>query len=289
MTAHHFTLLEILTTVAPTNIPVAHAQALAQFQEEAQDFLAAHYRLGPDLVCPPLVMGSKVKGTATAMDHDTELVLVFRHEFWQNAPRMKAGVLHALEHHFGSRRTEVREQRFSVGLRRLLGTQTLALNVLPGLESLPESYHYDSEDEEQKYLLLHDKVAGSPRPANLHRQARRIRSMGAYTDVVRLLKAWRHQQGHLIGTCALELMVHAASQAPEAVAATNLAEQLRHVLRFAIPILEADLPLMDIGIQQPWPDYLTPNGKLQLASKWKRLLAALQSTDSHRLRGFFIS
>jgi hypothetical protein len=282
--SHDTTLQGILTAIDASRIPPAQQAALCRLQQEVKDFLA--HRFKGDLVCAPWPLGSPSKRMATSLDHETELVVVFRHGGWGDLAGMKAEVLKELARHFGSMSTEVREQRFSIGIRRLFGVHTLSVDVLPGMETAPGSYVPEGGDEEAKFLLLHDRMEVQPRLGNLHRHLRLIQGMGAFCDIVKLLKAWRHQEGHLIGSCALEMLVLLASRDTQAIHADSLTDRFRHVLRFCIHFLESDQPLIDVSTQQLWPDYLSVNSKILLAQRWKQLLHALQAPDMRSLRAF---
>jgi hypothetical protein len=282
---HDATLQKVLTAIDPSRIPAAQQAAMRDMQEQVRQFLNARYPVGEDLICAPWFLDGQVSGIGTSFDNESALVVAFRHGRFADLGAMKAALLKALTKEFASGNTEVRKQQFSVGLRRLFGTHTLIVNVVPGMETGPEAYQ-QGMDEERMYLLLHDCHAVEPRLCNLHRYTRLMECMGDYTDVVKLLKAWRHLEGYMVNTYALEILVLMASRHPDAALATTLTQRLRHVLRFSIHLLETDQPMVVASMDPPWKDYLSPHGKTLLAQRWKQLLHALQSPDQRNLRAF---
>jgi hypothetical protein len=288
-------LEDVLRLVRPDQITVGHRADLAAFKEEVSCFLQAQYKFPQDRVDVPFVAGAQVHGTEMALAFDLDLFLPFCFGFQGGTGGMKAEVTQRLLHHFTPMGVAVRSQRVSVGLRKLVGMHTLYINVVPGMETAPHAYDAASTDEARHNLLLEDSDVAASHLTNVLRHERLLHAhIPAYADTLRLLKAWRYKMDHPITSFALELIVYHAAQAkPQATKQSPTAsaevQRLRQVLQWAIPFLEKDGALLDIGTDTPWPDYLLPLKKKQLAAQWKKLLTALEggNYDPKHLRSFF--
>lgn len=288
-TANEF-LASILTAIRPNNIPGAQKQALNSFRQEVAQFLQQRFPLHFERAGEPITMGSQEKGTDICLGFDLDLFIPFVHGFRLSPKGMKAAVLSALQERYPHPPTTVRDQRVSIGLRRQYGNATLQIDVVPGMEQQSKQYKdKPSKTEEPKnFLVLYDREGNCERTTNVHRQLRLVQeNMLHYRDTVRLLKAWRHKEQHVISSYALELMVYQAAMAAGAPKSGSPEKLLRHTLEWAIPFLEKDGKLQDLGANYEWPDYLKPAAKTQLAGRWKKLLAALVNQDIPLLRSFF--
>jgi len=281
----HQVLDEVLHKIRPNQVPAAQKSALKAFKQEVSSFLQKHYPIRDERVAEPFAGGSQVKGTDIALDYDLDLFIPVRHGFRDKPQKLKADLLNALGDHFKLSQVIVRDQRVSVGLRK----GPLNIDVVPGMEQKAHPYQHTSASEDDKYLILYDRESNEERITNVARQIRLIKKeMTHYRDIVRLLKAWRHREKHIIGSYALELLVYRAATTKDAPKSGSPDVLLRHVLRETIPFLENDGALQDIGANYPWPDYLKAKAKVQLAGLWKKVLAALDGPDASRLRAFFV-
>lgn len=288
MNQPHLILGEVLQKIHPNQVPQHQKDALNTFKQEVTVFLQQHYRLRDERVGDPFAGGSQAKGTDIAIGYDLDLFVPFKHGFRGKPQALKADLLNTLRARFEQAGVQVRDQRVSVGLSKLTGMYTLQVDVVPGMEQEKRPYNHNSTNEDDKYLVLFDRESARERTTNVARQTRLIKNgMTLYRDTVRLLKAWRHKHDHSIGSYALELIVYQAATAKGAPQSGSHDVLLRHVLRTAIPFLEGDGALQDIGANYPWPDYLKPGAKTQLAGLWKKLLTALDGKDMTLLRSFF--
>ncbi|MFN8394035.1 MAG: hypothetical protein U0176_05105 [Bacteroidia bacterium] len=288
MNTTHQILNEVLLQIHPNKVPQPQKDALNTFKQEVTVFLQQHYRLRDERVGDPFAGGSQAKGTDIALGYDLDLFVPFKHGFRGKPQAIKADLLNTLRARFAQTGVEVRDQRVSVGLRKLTGMFTLQIDVVPGMELEKHPYQHNSDKEEDKNLILYDRESSKERTTNVARQIRLIKNeMTQYRDTVRLLKAWRHKHDHILGSYALELLVYRASKLPDAPKNGSHDVLLRHVLKQSIPFLEKDGELQDIGANYKWPDYLKPGAKTQLAGLWKKLLAALDGKDMSLLRSFF--
>jgi hypothetical protein len=288
MTLSHQFLDEILRTIRPNQVTDRQKADLNAFKQEVTTFLQRAYRIHDDRVSDPFAGGSQAKGTEMALNYDLDLFLPFRDGFRGGPQGMKADLLQRLKAQYEKQGILVRDQRVSVGLRKLVGMNTLIIDVVPGMEKGPKAYDHHSKDEDKKYLILYDREANKPRTTNVHRQSRLIKEkMLNFRDTVRLLKAWRHKEQHIISSYALELMVYRAAIAKGAPATGAPDLLLKHVLQHNIPLLESNQSLHDFGANYDWPDFLKPAAKTQLAGRWKKLLDALTAHDTTQLRSFF--
>jgi hypothetical protein len=288
MSHTHRILTEVLQKVHPNQVPRQQKEALNTFKQEVTVFLQQHYRIGDERVADPFAGGSQVKGTDMSLSYDLDLFLPFKHGFRGKPQAIKADLLNALRARFEQTGVEVRDQRVSVGLRKLIGLHTIEIDVVPGMEKNLGSYKHKSDQEDDQYLILYDRESCKERTTNIARQVRLIKQDTLhYRDTVRLLKAWRHKEGHIIGSYALELMTHQAAKAKGAPTTGSPEALLKHVLKHNIPFLEGNGTLQDIGANYAWEDYLKPGAKTQLAGRWKKLLTALETGEETLLRSFF--
>lgn len=284
MPTHDKALLVLLKGVCP-DAQNSRTDAPYALREEVLGFLQQHYRIGKDLIGGALRRDDQ--GLSTCFDAGNRVMAVFRHGFWPDTKRMMSGLQDAIEAHFGRPGTEVSGQRFEVRIRRLSGTRTLTLLVRPFLEASPHGYEPTSGDPRAHFLHLHDAVAGRPRTSNPLLHSAQLGTIGAYGDVLRLLRAWQQHEGYPLECLALELLVMAAAADGAAEAATTTTQRMKHVLRHSILMLEADAALSDPSTDEPWQDFLSPTGKQRLADRWKLMLQALQGTDSKQVLSFF--
>ncbi len=166
----------------------------------------------------------------------------------------------------------------------------LQIDVVPGMELQAKQYKDkpSKAEEGRNFLKLYDREGNCERTTNIHRQLRLVQeNMLHYRDTVRLLKAWRHKEDYRISSYALELMVYRAATAKDAPKTGSPELLLSYVLKSNIAFLEADGKLQDLGANYEWADYLKTAGKVQLARRWKKLLAALVNQDIPLLRSFF--
>jgi hypothetical protein len=283
-------LTAVLAAIRPSQVPPEQRVALNEFRQEVREFLQQRFPMHHERVGEPRTIGSTEKGTDIALSYDIDLILPFKYGYRATAQKMKSELLAALKERFPTPPTIVRDQRVSVGLRRPWRDTELGLDIVPGMEKSPGNYSDTSTDEEKKYLVLYDRESNTERTTNIDKQKRLlIQKAEHYRDIVRLLKAWRYKHQKLlpIGSYALELLVYQAATASSAPKTGSLEKLLRYTLQWAIPFLEKDGILQDIGANYPWPDYLKPATKMQLAALWKKLLAALESSDTTQLRSFF--
>jgi hypothetical protein len=287
MTPSHQFLEEVLRSVRPSQVTDRQKADLNAFKQDVTTFLQQSYKLRDERVGDPFAGGSQSKGTEMALNYDLDLFLPFRDGFRGGPQGMKADLFQKLKSQYEKQSVLVRDQRVSVGLRKLVGTHTLIIDVVPGMEKGPKAYDHISADEDKKYLILYDREANKPRTTNVCRQQRLVKEkMLLFRDIVRLLKAWRHKEQHIISSYALELMVYrsVAKGNPPSGAADVL---LKHVLKYNIPLLEANDSLHDFGANYEWADFLKQGAKTQLAGRWKKLLAAVEAQDVSLLRSFF--
>lgn len=281
-------LEEVLRRVRPNQVSDRQKADLNAFKQQVTTFLQQHYKLRDERVADPFAGGSQAKGTEMALDFDLDLFLPFRHGFRGGPQGIKADLFNALKSQFIPLGVQVRDQRVSVGLRKLVGMYTLVVDVVPGMEKAAAAYVFNSDDEDKKYVILYDREAAKLRTTNVHRQIRLIKeNMLHYRDIVRLLKAWRHKEQHVMSSYALELLVYRAATLKDAPKTGSPEVLLRHVLQVSIPFLENNGVLKDLGANYEWEDYLKPAAKTQLAGRWKKLLAALVNQDIPLLRSFF--
>lgn len=282
-------LKEVLDQIHPNRIPVDQKQAMNAFRQEVVQFLQQRFSLHHERIGEPRSIGSTEKGTETALSYDIDVILPFRNGYRSSAQKVKAEVFSALRTQFPNPPTLVRDQRVSVGLRRKWKNSELGIDIVPGLERSPNSYVQGDTNPEKTFLVLYDRESNAERLTNVDLQIRMVKqNMLNYRDTVRLLKAWRHKQGHIIGSYALELLVYQATKGQNAPKTGSPEVMLRHVLKWAIPFLESDGQLQDTGANYPWPDYLKTGAKTQLAGLWRKLLNALDSGDSTVLKGYFL-
>lgn len=286
MPKHHHILDEILVQIRPSAVPSDQKTALNQLKQEVINFIQSTFAANRERAGDPVIRGSQDKGTDVAFDYDVDIFLPFRQNYRASPQAMKAVVYNTFKAHFTKQGTEVRDQRVSVGVKRIHGTFTMRIDIVPGMElSLGK---YDPKTEEGQFLTLYDREANTTRTTNVARHARLLKEKAEkYRDTVRLLKAWRNKESHIIGSYALELLVYGAAIAKGAPASGNATDLLRHVLECAIPFLESDGELQDIGANYKWRDYLGKEAKKQLAGRWKKLLTALNGADSAVLAAFF--
>jgi hypothetical protein len=290
MATVHETLTAILAAIRPNNIPPVQKAALNAFRQEVAQFLQQRFPLHFERAGEPFTMGSHEKGTDTCLNHDIDLFVPFKKDFKLGPKGMKAAVFAALQERFPTPPTVVRDQRVSIGLQRQIGDMLLVIDVVPGMEQKLNQYKDkpSKEEEPKAFLLLYDRESNCERTTNVHRQSRLIKEkMLNFRDTVRLLKAWRHKEQHIISSYALELMVYRAAVAKGAPATGAPDLLLKHVLQHNIPLLESNQSLHDFGANYDWPDFLKPAAKTQLAGRWKKLLDALTAHDTTQLRSFF--
>lgn len=288
MTPSHQFLEEVLRAVRPSQISDRQKQDLNAFKQDVTTFLQQAYKIRDERVGEPFMGGSQAKGTEMALNYDLDLFLPFRDGFRGGPQGMKADLLKQLKAQYEKQGVLVRDQRVSVGLRKLVGMNTLIVDVVPGMEKGPKAYDQNSSNEDQKYLILYDREANKTRTTNVCRQQRLVKEkMLHFRDTVRILKAWRHKEQHVISSYALELMVYRAAVAKGAPPSGAPDLLLKHVLEQSIPFLENNLALHDFGANYDWPDFLKPGAKTQLAGRWRKLLAALEAHDTSLLRSFF--
>lgn len=288
MTPSHQFLEDVLRSVRPNQVTDRQKADLNAFKQDVTTFLQQTYKLRDERVGDPFAGGSQSKGTEMALNYDLDLFLPFRDGFRGSPQGMKADLLQKLRAQYEKQGVLVRDQRVSVGLRKLVGTHTLIIDVVPGMEKGPKAYDHNSADEDKKYMILYDREASKNRTTNVCRQQRLIKEkMLHYRDMVRLLKAWRHKEQHIISSYALELMVYRAAVAKGASGTGAPDALFKHVLKHNIPLLEANDSLHDFGANYEWADFLKPGAKTQLAGRWKKLLAAVEAQDVSLLRSFF--
>ncbi len=288
MPTHNEILTAVLAVIHPNQVPKAQREALNLFRQEVVQFLQQRFPLHHERVGEPRTIGSFEKGTDIALSYDIDIILPFKHGYRSSAQKMKAELLAALKERYPTPPTTVRDQRVSVGLRRHWQETILGLDIVPGMEKSPNCYNDTTAEEEKKNLVLFDRESACERTTNVDRQKRLIvRNAEHYREIVRLLKAWRLKHNHIISSYALELMVYQSAMASGAPKTGSPEKLLRHTLQWAIPFLEKDGSLQDIGANYPWPDYLKSGAKTQLAGLWKKLLAALEGSDGTQLRSFF--
>jgi hypothetical protein len=247
---HHLFLQKILDAIHPKGIPAARKEALNAFRQEVVMFIQQRFPLHHERLGEPRTMGSKEKGTDVAFSFDIDLFVPFKYGFKTDPKGMKNAVYQAINEKFHQPPvTKVRSQRVSVGIRRMVGGQELAIDVVPGMEQKLGAYEDGSDDEGKLFLVLYDKDANNTRTTNVRRHSRLIKERALhYRDIVRLLKAWRNKETSItLGSFALELLVYRAAVAKDAPTTGALDDLLRFVLQHNIPLLEANVSLQDIG------------------------------------------
>ena len=284
------TLESILAAIRPGNIPPSHKVAMNEFRQEVCEFIQQRFPLHHERAGEPRRMGSKEKGTDIAQSYDLDLIVPFCFNYKNGPKGMKASLLHALQGHRYQFATKIRDQRVSIGLRREFVGHTLAIDIVPGMEKSLKSFNDNSAKEDDKDLILYDRESNRQRTTNIARQVRLIKEkMLHYRDVVRLLKAWRKKSGHPISSYALELLVYQAATAKAAPKTGSIDKLLNYTLQHAIPFLQQNGTLQDIGANYPWEDYLRNSGaKTQLAGLWKKLLHSLDQGSDASIRANFL-
>lgn len=288
MTSKRDPLSMVLNTMNSDQQCLLDRQALLEFRREVIRFLQDHYPIQIDRVGEPKVVGSFESGAYIPSDLDSDILLPFRYRSFGGAAAIRNMVFQALRTKFTPLGIDVRQQRMSICLRRLHGATTLAIYVLPGMEQTPGAYVDASLDERKKYLLLHDRESNGDRLTNPYRHHRLMRTQAThFDDVLRLLKAWRFKENFPVNTYVLELMVYKVATTKDSPPSGGPAELLRYFLQQIIPFLEADGTLKDIGANYPFRDFLSPALKVQLAARWKKILAAIADHEPRTLRSFF--
>jgi hypothetical protein len=281
-------LLAALQAASPERLPQQHLDALAAFKQEVINFLQQRFPGGHGNLGAPRSIGSQAKGTDIGPGLDIDLLVPFKHGYQKDAKALRAFLRKTLRKQYPHPPTHVRDQRVSVGLIRHLYGQELRVDIVPGLERSPGDYFDQSADPARTFLLLYDREQDCERPTNVDEQHRLLaRDMPHYRDTVRLLKLWCHKERHKISSYALELLVYRAATLTDAPTSGSPSTLLAHVLAASIDFLQSDGALQDIGAQYPWPDYLRPGGKRQLARRWKKLLEALDDSECRHLPDFF--
>lgn len=278
----------VLAEIKPANVATPAREALMAFSGECLGFIKQRFPLHHERVGEPMSVGHGELGTDLAFLHELEIVVPFKHGYRASPQKVKEEVASALLQRYQGSQTTVREQRVAIRLSRSVEGAELQIDIVPGMERHPGSYAERSLDEDKKYLLLHDRDSACDRSCNFAKRMRLLRAqLQDYCDVVRLLRYWCHLHRFNIDSHALELLVYQASAAKGAPKTGSIEKLLRHVLQWATVFLSHDGILQDIAADYPWPDFLKPASKEQLAALWQRILAAIEHGDQSLLRSFF--
>ncbi len=283
-------LSDILLDLRPTALPSTHKAAHNVFKQEVREYLQKSFPKGKYTCGDPFEVGSTKKKTTITLRYDLDLFVPFSRSAYHDEKSMVDSVHKALLAYRFHKNTEVRRQRVSVGLLRYVGSQLLAIDVVPGMEKRLGAFQATGPEDSQ-FLVLYDRVAGKPVTTNVHRQLRIMKQrIGHYRDVIRLLKAWRFQQPNEfpLGSYAIEMMVYDAATSPDAPRSGNPAEFLHHVLQHCIQCLYQGWELIEVGTGKRWNDYLSPGAKTHLAGLWSQLLRILQDGDEEEIRQCFL-
>jgi hypothetical protein len=280
----------VLQELRPTALPPDQMAALNAFKQEVRELLQKTFPKGKYACADPIEMGSLKKKTSISLCYDLDLLVPFKREAFNDEKALRSEVFKALANHSFRSKTEVRNQRNSIGLQRYVGSQLLSIDVVPGLERKAGDFQL-GKSEDDLFLVIYDREVGRPTITNVHRQVRVIKqSIPLYRDTIRLLKAWRLQQPNdfPLGSYALEMMVYAAARATGAPPSGNHAKLLVYVLTYCIEQLQGDWKLVDVGSGKVWADYLKKGAKDQLAGLWRKLLSTIQDGEETSIRRCFL-
>lgn len=278
---------QVLKAISPNRTPAYTAKQLDLLKSEVIEFLKTTYPMHTARRADPSTMGSEKKGTAIATASDVDIIVPFRHGYTIDLKSLRQDVENKLCAHFQQGTTDVRKQRFSLGVRRMVGASTIRIDVVPAMENRLNGYVPSSPHPQDKVLVIFDHVNKKDRTTNVAQQIALISGIDRFHGVIRLLKAWKHHENNSLGSYAVELMVYDASKAKPLPESNTPADLLKHVLKHMIPFLEKNGSLTDIGANYPWPDFVKPETKTQLAGRLNKMLLAIERKDGDALRSFF--